>query len=129
MAAREHVRGFAEAVSLCPDDDIQELREQNTALKIEGYYADLRRSIRVYYLANAEPMEVVCPKIDAAVSRDFDSALLETSIRQFRSGGCTYNEFCAKIMAAGCAGYFVSMVDRRAVYFSHTGQSLMEHLA
>jgi hypothetical protein len=82
--------------------------------EVEGYCADLRRSVRIYFLPDAEPMEVACPKVDAVVATNFDTALIESAIQQFQAGSCTYNEFCAKVMAAGCVGYFVSILDRRA---------------
>ena len=37
--------------------------------------------------------------------------------------GYTYAGFCAKVMAAGCAGYIVSMLGRRVLYFGRTETS------
>lgn len=40
--------------------------------------------------------------------------------------GYTYRGFCAKARAAGCAGYIVSFLGRRAVYFGRTAETLTE---
>jgi hypothetical protein len=128
------VNGYVNAVveaSGGPEDDIRQLRQQRTKLalaRIEGYYVDLRRSVRVYFLSDAEPMEVVCPKVDATVARNFDTALVAAAIGEFRSGRCTYSEFCATVITAGCTGYFISILDRRAEYFGRAGPALMEQL-
>ena len=41
--------------------------------------------------------------------------------------GYTDAGFCAKVMAAGCAGYIVSFSGRRAVYFGRTAETHVEY--
>jgi uncharacterized protein YbcV (DUF1398 family) len=37
-----------------------------------------------------------------------------------------YREFCVRIADAGCVGYLVSLVGRRAVYYGRSGESYVE---
>ena len=39
----------------------------------------------------------------------------------------SYAAFGAKAKAAGCAGYIVSFLGRRVVYFGHTAETHVEH--
>jgi len=41
--------------------------------------------------------------------------------------GYSYNKFCAKVMDAGCAGYLVSLIGKRVVYYGRTGEIHTEH--
>jgi uncharacterized protein YbcV (DUF1398 family) len=44
-----------------------------------------------------------------------------------QAGQIKYRAFCRQIAAAGCAGYFVSLPGRRAVYYGRTGETHVEH--
>jgi uncharacterized protein YbcV (DUF1398 family) len=46
---------------------------------------------------------------------------------QDNAPGYTYAGFCAKVEAAGCAGYMVSFLGKRVVYFGRTAQTHVEH--
>ena len=96
---------------------------------VEGYYADLRRSIKIYYLQNGETIEVASSRIDTPVAEKFDPASVEAAVREAQAGGpaYTYKGFCRKIMAAGCPGYLVSILGRRVVYFGRTAETHVEH--
>jgi uncharacterized protein YbcV (DUF1398 family) len=39
----------------------------------------------------------------------------------------TYKGFCDKIKRAGCAGYLVSFLGRRVLYFGRTAETHVEH--
>ena len=38
-----------------------------------------------------------------------------------------YKGFCKKVRAAGCAGYIVSFLGKRVLYFSRTAETHVEH--
>jgi uncharacterized protein YbcV (DUF1398 family) len=125
----EQVKALLEACSRHSENDVRQLRQQRQKLAeagIEGYYADLYRSVRIYFLRGAEPIQVACPKVDAAVARTFETAVVEAAIQRFRAGGYSYRDFCAKVMTAGCVGYLTSFLDRFAVYFGRTAETVVE---
>ena len=39
----------------------------------------------------------------------------------------SYRGFCEKAKEAGCAGYLVSFLGRRVVYFGRTAETHVEH--
>jgi uncharacterized protein YbcV (DUF1398 family) len=41
--------------------------------------------------------------------------------------GYSYQGFCDKVVAAGCAGYLVSIVGRRVLYYGRTGETHTEY--
>ena len=41
--------------------------------------------------------------------------------------GYTYKGFVAKVAGAGCAGYIVSFLGRRVLYFGRTAETHVEH--
>lgn len=94
---------------------------------VESYYADLRRSVRLYYLPDGRSIEVKAHKAGVPVAARFDAERVNAAVRQSQANAHTYREFCAKIMAAGCPGYLVSLLGRRALYFGRTGETHVEH--
>jgi len=95
----------------------------------EGYSVDYRRKTSVYYLPDGESMELATPCDGEAVAADFIGDTVKEAIREAQSGaaGYTYKGFCRKVKAAGCAGYIVSFLGRRVVYFRRTGEMHIEH--
>ena len=94
----------------------------------ESYAIDFRRARAVYYLPSGESMELQTDANDVAVEPAFDAAALQVAIGEAQAlvPGYTYKGFCRKAKLAGCAGYFVSFVGRRAVYFGRTGETHVE---
>lgn len=94
----------------------------------EGYAVDLRRAVTVYYLPNGEALELPSHRADCAVSEAFDSGALQDAIREAQQliPGYTYDGFCLKARAAGCAGYMVSFPGRRVLYFGRTAETHTE---
>lgn len=41
--------------------------------------------------------------------------------------GYSYKGFRKKVMAAGCVGYTVSFIGKRAVYYGRTAETHVEH--
>jgi hypothetical protein len=64
-----------------------------------------------------------------AVPGSFDTAGIQAAIREAQQlvPGYTYEGFCRKVMAAGCAGYMVSFNGRRAVYHGRAAEMHVEH--
>ena len=62
------------------------------------------------------------------VAATFDAVAIQATVREAQAlvPGYTYQGFCAKVTAAGCAGYMVSLLGRRAVYFGRTAETHVE---
>ncbi|GGC50706.1 DUF1398 domain-containing protein [Chelatococcus reniformis] len=95
----------------------------------ESYCIDFRRATATYYLAGSESIELATHRVDAAVAPTFDVALMQTAIREAQHlvPGYTYKRFCERAVAAGCAGYIVSLSGRRALYIGRTAETHVEH--
>jgi uncharacterized protein YbcV (DUF1398 family) len=124
-----HVKSVVEACSKGSEDNSLSFPEQLKKLAevaVEGYYADLRRSIRIYYLPNGESIEVKAEDVGVPVAETFEPTRVEAAVRQSQAGIHTYRDFCRKVAAAGCAGYVVSLPGRRVVYFGRTAEIHVE---
>lgn len=95
----------------------------------EGYTVDYRRHTNTYYLPSGQSVELSMPHSAGAVAPGFDGKAIEAAIReaQTQAPGYTYAGFCEKIVAAGCAGYMVSFLGRRVVYFGRSAELHVEH--
>lgn len=95
----------------------------------ESYAVDFRRGTATYYLPDGDSL--VLPKHSGStpIAVDLDVAAVQAAIREAQqlASGYTYAGFCAKVMAAGCAGYIVSFSGRRAVYFGRTAAIHVEY--
>jgi len=95
----------------------------------EGYDVDYRRGTSTYFLPTGESVQLSLPKSDASVAAEFRADDVERAVReaQTKAPGYTYAGFCAKVKAAGCAGYMVSFLGKRVVYFGRTAETHVEH--
>ena len=93
---------------------------------VERYYADLQRHEKTYYLPNGESHVVPAKPVEAQAARDFSPSAVDAAVRAVQAGKIKYQEFCTRIMAAGCIAYLVSMAGRRAVYYGRTGEYHVE---
>lgn len=95
----------------------------------ESYSIDYRRAKAIYYRADGESVELSTHRLDVPVSDTFNTAAIQAAIREAQQlvFGYTYEGFCRKVMAAGCAGYVVSFSGRRAVYFGRSAETHVEH--
>jgi hypothetical protein len=59
----------------------------------------------------------------------FDAAEVERLVRWAQANPVDYSylAFCEKVKDAGCAGYLVSFLGRRVVYFGRTADTHVEH--
>ncbi|MBZ9649788.1 hypothetical protein K9B33_19810 [Sphingobium sp. 3R8] len=94
----------------------------------ESYAIDFRRSTAIYYLPSGESIELGFPADDVPVEASFDDDALRAAIleAQTLAPGYTYKGFRLKAKRAGCAGYLVSFLGHRAVYFGRTGDTHVE---
>lgn len=87
---------------------------------IERYHADLVGAVKTYYTPDGAFETVPCHEV-GPFSVEFDAAGVEAAVRSIQRQAIKYREFCKQIAAAGCVGYFVSMVGKRAIYYGRTG--------
>ena len=99
------------------------------AASFDGYAVDLRRSTRTYYMPNGETIELEMEPTPAPVADSFDASVVRGAIREAQAlvPGYTYKGFCAKVAGAGCAGYMVSLLGRRVLYYGRSGETHTEY--
>jgi uncharacterized protein YbcV (DUF1398 family) len=95
----------------------------------EGYCVDFRRGMIAYYLPSGESVGLSGAKPPGPVAAEFNAAVVREAIREAQSlvPGYTYKGFVAKVAGAGCAGYIVSFLGRRVLYFGRTAETHVEH--
>jgi uncharacterized protein YbcV (DUF1398 family) len=95
----------------------------------EGYCVDFRRGMTAYYLPSGESVELSSAKPPGPVAAEFNAAVVREAIEEAQSlvPGYTYKGFVAKVAGAGCAGYIVSFLGRRVLYFGRTAETHVEH--
>lgn len=100
-----------------------------TEAGFDGYAVDFRRATRTYYMPNGEAFELGAKPTRGSVAAQFDAEALQAAIRQAQTlaDGYTYAGFCEKAVSAGCAGYLVSLLGKRVVYFGRTGDVHVEY--
>src|SRR5271154_4277245 len=96
------------------------------AAGVERYHTDLRRSEKSYYMPDGESVVVPSTAVKGSPPKDFSAAGVEAAVKAIQRGQIGYAEFCEKIFAAGCVGYFVSIAGRRAVYYGRTCETYVE---
>jgi uncharacterized protein YbcV (DUF1398 family) len=98
------------------------------AAGFNGYLVDYRSGTRTYHHSNGEVFNFqghVYPPVDA-----FDAAIVKTAIKeaQLMVPGYTYQGFCRKVTEfGGAAGYLVSIVGKRVLYFGVNGEAHTEY--
>jgi uncharacterized protein YbcV (DUF1398 family) len=95
----------------------------------DGYAVDFRRSTRTYYMPNGETLELKTEPTPTPVAESFDGAVVREAIREAQQlvPGYTYKGFCVKVARAGCAGYVVSLLGRRVLYYGRTCETHTEY--
>lgn len=94
----------------------------------EGYAVDYRLNSQAYYLPDGDSIELDMPHSAGKVAAEFASGSVEALVRWAQTGSPEYNytAFCEKIKAAGCAGYLVSLLGQRVVYYGRTAEVHVE---
>ena len=100
-----------------------------TQAGFEGYFVDFRRGAVIYYLPSGESIELSGAVPTAPVAIGFNATQVKEAIReaQVAAPGYTYKGFIEKVAEAGCAGYLVSILGRRVLYFGRTADLHIEH--
>ncbi|HEX3914299.1 MAG TPA: DUF1398 family protein [Steroidobacteraceae bacterium] len=95
----------------------------------EGYSVDFRRGMVAYYSPCGETVEFSGAKPTPPVAVDFDASAVKEAIREAQTlvPGYTYQGFITKVAGAGCAGYMVSFLGRRVLYFARSAETHIEH--
>ena len=95
----------------------------------EGYFVDFRRGMVSYYLPSGDSVELPGAKASMPVTAAFNAAVVREAIREAQTlaPGYTYKGFVTKVAGAGCAGYIVSFLGRRVLYFGRTADTHVEH--
>jgi len=99
------------------------------AAEFDGYLIDLRFGQATYYLLEGEGLELPTHRSAISVAAEFNSELVVAAIREAQAlvPGYTYKGFCDMVKRAGCAGYLVSFVGRRVLYFGRTAETHVEY--
>lgn len=89
----------------------------------DGYAVDLRRHAATYYLPDGRAIDLPAEAPSKPVTERFDPAIVQEGIREAVAlvPGYSYKGFCAKVAAAGCAGYLVSFPGKRVLYWGRDG--------
>src|SRR3546814_16455568 len=84
----------------------------------DGYSVDFRRATRAYYRPDGAAIELEMERTGPVADR-FDAAVIKEALREAQAlvPGYTYTAFCAKVTGAGCAGYLVSLIGKRVLYY------------
>jgi uncharacterized protein YbcV (DUF1398 family) len=98
------------------------------AAGFEGYSVDFRRGMVAYYSPGGEAVEFSVAKPVLPVAADFNATAVKEAIRDAQTliPGYTYKGFISKVARAGCAGYMVSFLGRRVLYFARSGETHIE---
>lgn len=92
---------------------------------VERYHADLVQATKTYYWPDGFAETVACHAAPAPAPA-FDASGIDRAVRATQRGEIGYREFCSRISAAGCVGYFVSLAGRRATYYGRSSETYVE---
>jgi uncharacterized protein YbcV (DUF1398 family) len=98
------------------------------AAGFKSYLVDYRAGTRAYHHSNGETFSFQGPSYPPADA--FDANVVKTAIKeaQLLIPGYTYQGFCRKVTElGGAAGYMVSIVGQRVLYFGASGETHTEY--
>ena len=95
----------------------------------ESYAVDYRRNAQTFYLPDGESVALDMPQSAGPVAAAFDAAKVARLVHwaQANPADYSYAAFSKQAKDAGCAGYIVSFLGRRVVYFGRTAETHVEH--
>jgi uncharacterized protein YbcV (DUF1398 family) len=95
----------------------------------EGYVVDYRRGTTTYFLPDGDSVVLENRPTEGAVAAQFDPAGVASQVKwaQANPPAYSYEAFCRHAKAFGCAGYIVSFLGRRVLYFGRTAETHVEH--
>ena len=95
----------------------------------ESYSVDYRRHTATYFLPSGDSLTLETPACAEAVAPEFDRPGIAAQIKwaQVNPPDYSYAAFCRNVKAFGCAGYIVSFLGRRVLYFGRAADIHVEH--
>jgi uncharacterized protein YbcV (DUF1398 family) len=95
----------------------------------EGYVVDYRRGTTTYFLPDGDSVVLENRPTEGSVAAQFDPAGVASQVKwaQANPPEYSYEAFCRHAKAFGCAGYLVSFLGRRVLYFGRTAETHVEH--
>ena len=95
----------------------------------KGRFFGLSTGTFTHFLPSGPSAQLAMPKTQGSVAAEFKAADVEQAVReaQSKAPGYTYSGFCTKVKAADGAGYMVSFLGKRVVYFGRTAETHVEH--
>ena len=97
-----------------------------SAAGVERYHADLVKREKTYYTPDGQSFVVASDPCDDAPAQTLQADQVEAAVRASQRQQIGYREFCRRVLQAGCAGYWVSITGKRAVYYGRTGETHVE---
>ncbi|MCF3931827.1 DUF1398 domain-containing protein [Acuticoccus sp. M5D2P5] len=94
----------------------------------EGYSVDYRRGTATYYLPDGDSVTLESRSPAGPVAATFDAAGIGAQVAWAQSGAPDYSyaAFSDNVVGCGCAGYLVSFLGRRVLYFGRTAKTHVE---
>lgn len=95
----------------------------------EGYFVDYRRNTTTYFLPDGDSVVHENRASNAPIAERFDKDGVIAQIKwaQASPPDYSYTAFCKNVKALGCAGYIVSLLGKRVLYFGRTAETHVEH--
>ena len=109
--------------------DFPESVKQLTEAGFDRYVVDFCRATMTYYLPDGESVTFTFSREETSIPETFTVEVLKDAIRaaQTKRENYTYKWFCQTVMEAGCIGYLVSLVGKRALYLGRTGDTHVDY--
>jgi uncharacterized protein YbcV (DUF1398 family) len=117
----DHVKDVVREMTRASDEERISFPDVVQALMqagVERYHGDLLAGTKTWYMPDGSFEITHGHAIHAAM--DFRDDIVQQAVHAIQQGEIGYRAFCARIAAAGCVGYFVSLAGRRAVYYGRT---------
>ncbi|MGH8111844.1 MAG: hypothetical protein ACREPL_07930 [Rhodanobacteraceae bacterium] len=94
----------------------------------DGYAVDFRCATRTYYMLDGQTITLETYRTEPVAER-FAANEIKAAIGEAQAmvPGYSYKGFCAKVARAGCAGYAVSLLGKRVLYYGRTGETHTEY--
>lgn len=109
--------------------DFPEIVHTLNAAGFEAYAVDYRGNRQVFYLPDGDSVMLEMQPFPGSVSSAFNPGEVERLVRwaQANTADYSYAAFSERVKLAGCAGYLVSLLGRRVVYFGRTAETHVEY--
>lgn len=126
----DHVKDIVRETARASDEErisFPDVVEALTEAGVERYHADLLAGTKTWYMPDGS-FEITQGRAMHA-AKDFMGDSVKQAVHAIQHGEIGYRAFCERIAAAGCVGYFVSLVGLRAVYYGRTLAAHVEWFA